>query len=70
MMSYREGWGSQDPKLPNIYSKLKVKYSKVPTNVTLITMRIIIHTMPFLGKITLPSLEDCSQSIHSWRIHL
>ena len=23
-----------------------------------------------LGKITLPQLEDCSQVIHSWRIHL
>ena len=51
--SYREGRRSQDPKLPNILSKWRAKYPKVPTKMTLITMMIILHTMLSLGKITL-----------------
>ena len=59
-MSYREDGTLQNLKLPNNYSKLRVKHSKFPTKMTPITMRIILYTMLCLGKITLPLLEDGS----------
>ena len=69
-ISYRAGGRSQDPKSRKIKGKSRAKCSRVPTKMTPLTTSIVQHTMLRLGKIIPPCLEDCSQSIHSWRIHL
>ena len=48
------GGRSQGPKLPNFKGKSRAEYSKVTTKMTPNALRIILHTMLCLGKITLP----------------